>query len=111
MKRKLAYLRSVLRRAWLRSPYRSEVLKNKRFYRKTKIRNSYRNVYFVNCDSCGERFRLYDVQVDHIVPCGSLKDWSDLPRFCERLFDEDNMQVLCKECHAKKTASERANRS
>ena len=107
MKRKLGYLRSVLRRAWLRSPYRSEAINRNRYKKMVDTNGRKRLVYFVECNSCREPLRLYDVQVDHIVPCGSLKDWSDLPGFCERLFDVDNMQVLCKECHKRKTKEER----
>ena len=56
------------------------------------------------CAVCENWFKREDVQADHIVECGSLKSFEDLPGFCERLFCEaDGVQVLCKGCHHKKT--------
>lgn len=47
------------------------------------------------------------VEVDHIVPCGSLKAFSDLPGFVERLFcEQEDLRVLCKPCHLKITKGE-----
>ena len=62
------------------------------------------------CDACKHPFKATDVQVDHIVPAGSLKTYSDLPGFVEKLYcGEDNLQVLCKPCHQLKTNHERGN--
>ncbi len=56
------------------------------------------------CCECGEWFKRTDVQVDHIVACGSLKNWEDFAVFAERLFSEAaGLQVMCKECHGEKT--------
>jgi hypothetical protein len=49
-----------------------------------------------------------EVSVDHIIPAGSLRSFSDLPQFVEILFCEaDNLQVLCHACHGRKTLNER----
>jgi 5-methylcytosine-specific restriction endonuclease McrA len=46
--------------------------------------------------------------VDHIIGAGSLNCAADLPGFVERLFcEQDNLQVLCTECHDKKTKLEK----
>jgi len=37
------------------------------------------------CADCKEDFRGKDVEVDHIIPCGSLKVWEDLVGFAQRL--------------------------
>lgn len=40
------------------------------------------------------------IQVHHLVECGTLKSYSDLPGFVERLFCEaKDLQVICKPCH------------
>ena len=60
------------------------------------------------CAECKGWFKDGDTVVDHIIPAGSLKGWEDIAAFCQRLFCSiDGLQVLCKECHAKKTEHER----
>ena len=60
------------------------------------------------CASCGDCFKATDVQVDHTQPAGSLLSYQDLPQFVERLYcSEDGLQVLCSECHRKKSNEER----
>ena len=57
------------------------------------------------CNSCKEWFASKEVEVDHIIPAGSLRSYEDLSGFVERLFAEDldAYQVLCKGCHKEKT--------
>lgn len=63
------------------------------------------------CAECEGVFGNKDVQVDHIEPCGSLKDYGDLPGFVERMFCEvEGFQLLCKGCHQTKTNEERKAR-
>jgi len=58
------------------------------------------------CAACGEWFQGKETQVDHIVPCGTLKSFEDIGPFVRRLFCEaDGLQVVCKPCHAEKTRS------
>jgi 5-methylcytosine-specific restriction endonuclease McrA len=61
------------------------------------------------CASCNEWFMRKDVQIDHIIPCGSLKTYDDIVPFIERLTQEDASayQILCKPCHSVKTKLER----
>jgi 5-methylcytosine-specific restriction endonuclease McrA len=71
-----------------------------------------RQKYEYQCAACNKWYKGADVQVDHIVPCGSLKSYDDLPRFVKLMFCEaDNLQVLCKECHQDKTNKEREERT
>ena len=56
------------------------------------------------CAICDKTYKDKEVQIDHIVPCGSLKSFSDLPEFCRKLFCEvDGYRVLCVDCHQKVT--------
>lgn len=59
------------------------------------------------CNHCSEWFKGNEVEVDHIIPCGSLKEPKDLVPFLERLTTEDGFQVLCKSCHQIKTQEEK----
>lgn len=63
------------------------------------------------CAACGGIFGNKEVQVDHIIPCGTLKTFDDIGPFAERLFCEvDGFQLLCKPCHQAKTNEERKQR-
>ena len=66
-----------------------------------------RNKYL--CAKCGKIYSSKEIQVDHVVPVGSLKRYEDLPGFVKRLTEEDpsKYQVLCKTCHQKKTNSQK----
>lgn len=103
--RYFSFIRSALRRAWTKYPVKYAVLdKAKQPYTGTDKRTKW--VY--KCASCLSTFKSTEVNVDHIKPAGTLKDYADLPEFVKNLFcEEDNLQVLCKECHDKKTKEER----
>jgi len=64
------------------------------------------------CAKCQEDYTSKDVEVDHIEPVVSVGDgFIDWNVFIERLFCPiENLQVLCKPCHKKKTKEERTLR-
>ena len=56
------------------------------------------------CAECSDWFMGKFVQVDHIVPCGTLRSFEDLEGFYRRMFvEKDGLRVLCKTCHQHKT--------
>jgi 5-methylcytosine-specific restriction endonuclease McrA len=58
------------------------------------------------CSACSGWFPRKQVEVDHIVPAGSLRSFEDIPGFVQRLFCEaDGLVVLCEQCHQVKTNS------
>lgn len=68
-----------------------------------------RQKYEYQCNECKEWFPEKKINIDHIVPAGSLNCSSDVGPFIERLFCEvDNLQCLCEKCHDEKTKSEKA---
>lgn len=94
---------SALRRLWLYSDERKQALK------KNALPNG-----FYRCDCCKDIYKknvLDDgkpktmIQVDHIVDYAFDDDWNER---IKRLFDVENMQVLCIFCHHKKTKGARA---
>jgi 5-methylcytosine-specific restriction endonuclease McrA len=60
------------------------------------------------CSECKGWFKQKDVSIDHIIPAGSLNSFEDLAGFASRLFvGQEGLQLLCSECHNKKTQEER----
>lgn len=103
--RYFSFIRSNLRRAWSKYPCKFEVLKDAR---RPFTGDDKRTKWEYNCSMCDGWFKTKDVEVDHIKPAGSLKDYSDLPAFVERLFcEKSNLRVLCKPCHKQVTQAER----
>jgi 5-methylcytosine-specific restriction endonuclease McrA len=67
-----------------------------------------RQKYEYQCKKCKKWCPEKEINVDHIIPAGSLNTAQDLPQFVERLFcEQDNLQVLCTDCHNKKTLKEK----
>ncbi len=86
-----------------RRPYTGE---NKR--RKWEYQCAVCKQYFTNkkidVEVKGEIKQKPQIEIDHIIPAGSLKSFEDLPGFVQRLLCEvDNLQVLCRGCHLIKT--------
>ena len=69
--------------------------------------------YEYQCGECQEWQPRKQVQIDHIVPCGSLRSGADLEGFLKRLTPEspEAYMVLCKICHQQKTTHERDART
>lgn len=103
------FIRSGLRRMSSRWPVKYQVMEEaRRPYRGPDKRTKWE----YQCNHCKQWFKTKDVAVDHIVPCGSLKTFDDLPRFVETLFcEKENLQVLCSGCHNIKTQEERNAKS
>lgn len=80
---------------------------------KQKARRNYkgpnkRQKYEYQCNHCKKWYAEKNINVDHIVPAGTLTCANDLPGFVERLFCEvEGLQVLCSECHNIKTKEEK----
>lgn len=71
-----------------------------------------RQKFEYQCNECRQWFPEKHINVDHIVPAGSLNCAADLPGFVERLFCEmDGLQVLCSACHDIKTKNEKHGKS
>lgn len=63
------------------------------------------------CNVCGELSKAGSVDIDHIVPVveiGKSRHDYNLQEFKDRLdCDISNLQVICEECHNKKTEEEK----
>lgn len=67
-----------------------------------------RQKFEYQCNHCKNWFPDKQINVDHIIPAGTLTCAKDLPGFVERLFCEvEGLQCLCQDCHDIKTQKER----
>ena len=99
------FIRSALRQAFSRYPVKYQVKDAAK--RELKERKG-RQKYEYQCAMCCGWWPAKEVEVDHIVPAGSLKDYDDLPGFVSRMFCEaGGLQVLCKACHKQKTEDDK----
>jgi 5-methylcytosine-specific restriction endonuclease McrA len=100
-----SFIRSALRqksRFW--KPITEAKLQARRLYKGTNKRQKYE----YQCNVCKNWFIERKINVDHIVPAGSLNSSKDLPGFVDRLFCEvTGLQVLCEKCHDKKTKTDK----
>lgn len=102
-----SFVKSALRKASLRWPPKSEVLREARFARGIYICNGCKQHIPASIKVNGKRVK--NALVDHINPVidphVGFDSWDEVINrmFCET----DNLQVLCKECHDKKTQEEK----
>lgn len=105
-----SFIKNQLRSATRKWAPISDCLKNARVRR---------GFYF--CEGCKQEVtasiktggkRTNNVYVDHIEPIVPVTGWISWDSCIENMFcEEDNLQVLCKECHDKKSKEETALRS
>lgn len=97
------FIRSGLRKCWMKWPPKYELLKEKR----VKVEGK-RHKFEYPCYRCSGWFQQKEITVDHKEPAGQLRGYEDLPGFVKRMFvGKDNLQLLCKPCHKVKTKEER----
>jgi len=98
-------IRSALRQ---KSRWWKPVTQCKELARRAYKGTNKRQKWEYQCNKCKKWYNAKNINVDHIKPAGSLNCAADLPLFVETLFCEvDNLQVLCKTCHDKKTKLEK----
>jgi ribosomal protein L44E len=102
-----SFVTSALRGGFTRYPPKFEVLKNAFVSKKTNKATG-RLASHYKCAKCKKQFVAKDVQVDHKDPVVGEAGWESWDVYIERLYcTVDNLQVLCKGCHAVKTKEER----
>jgi len=106
--RKKSFIVSALRTGARRWPPKYETLIEACTGQKIN-QNSGRLAKHYTCAHCLHEFPAKDVEVDHIDPVVSTSDgFMDWNIFIDRLYcPKENLQVLCKVCHKKKTKEER----
>ena len=110
--RRNSFIASVLRSGSRRWPPKYQCLADAKTEKKINPKTGRLAQHF-QCASCKEEFTSTNVEVDHrlpvVQPHMGFESW-DL--FIERLYcGQDNLQVLCKPCHALKTKQEKVTKT
>lgn len=94
-------IRSALRQ---KSRFWKPIYETKNASRRPNQSENKRLKYEYQCTICKNWFPDKEIEVDHIIPAGSLRSGDDLKGFVERLFCErEGLRTLCKQCHLKIT--------
>ncbi len=109
--RRHSFIVSTLRSGTRRWPPKYETLNEAKTEKRINKKTGRMAQHYL-CTSCQEDFPAKQISVDHKRPAvDPKKGWVSWDDFIEKLFcDKDNLQTLCRECHAKKTAEERKQR-
>jgi 5-methylcytosine-specific restriction endonuclease McrA len=59
------------------------------------------------CNICKNNTAYNNLEVDHIEPIQPISGFDSFDNIERRLFDENNLQVLCNHCSRKKTQNEK----
>lgn len=100
------YVKAQLRRIWGWSPDRKAAKK------RAIVSKDVRGNELFRCERCGAQpLTRKQVDVDHIVEADNVGEWIGWDDFIDKLFcSADGLMILCKTCHAAKTAVNNATR-
>jgi 5-methylcytosine-specific restriction endonuclease McrA len=75
---------------------------------KTKVfRRAKVDIGVYKCESCNQRFKRDELQIDHIEPIVGLEGFVSWDEYIERMFcSYEKLQALCRPCHQIKTKKE-----
>lgn len=105
-----SWMRGGLRRVWNKMPTKLNLIKK---HRKQIVNPNPKGkkptVWGGDCAMCGGEFVEKLLQVDHIVPAGSLRTHKDIQGFIERLLivTEDDLRLVCVDCNNALSISEK----
>lgn len=108
--RRKGFITSVIRKGFTRWPPKYEVLNAAKRGKRTNVSTG-RIAEHYQCNACKKEFPSREVEVDHINPVVSNSGFSTWDEFINNLFCEaSNLQVICKDCHKKKSKLENEER-
>lgn len=106
----LNWLRSAMRRVWVKHPVRLQMLQDARFKAPSATG---RMIFQVRCAHCGKVFKMDDVEVNHKEQVGKDLTFDTFGDYCYKLLvvSPEELEILCKVCHGIVTYSERSGMS
>lgn len=106
------WLEKALRRAWTKHPVKLGMLQKNRYSRRNP--ETGRMCYYITCEHCGKPTKQGDIECNHKQTVGGLPSLDQFGKFAENLLlivDENELELLCHDCHAVVTHSERTGLS
>lgn len=105
-KKMVTMVRGAIRQSWMRSPTKLAYLHS---HIEPDMDEETRTKWKVKCECCEQYQKMADVEVDHIKGCNTFTKIEDFDSYFNSILmvDFSGLQILCKECHAIKTLSER----
>lgn len=102
-----AWLQSALRSVWSKHPAKLALLEKKRV--RMVLNGSKKMIFHVQCEHCKKLVKMKDIECNHKKTVGGLNDLSKLNDFVQNLFlvHEQDLELLCHECHGIVTYMER----
>ena len=99
-------LRSAIRGVWMAHKTKLSYLYDNTF---PDTNPNTRTKWLVECEMCHEHFKLSDVEVNHLRGENPLQTLEDVLPFAKSILGvtHEDIEILCKECHAQLTFSER----
>lgn len=106
----LNWLRSAMRRVWVKHPVRLQMIQDARFKAPTA---SGRMTFHVRCAHCNKLHKVDDVEVNHKEQVGKDLSFDTFGDYCYKLLvvTAEDLEILCKSCHGIVTYSERSGMS
>ena len=103
------YIRSGLRRIWMRWPEQYRARENaRRPYNGTNKNQKWE----FQCAACDGWVMGKNTNAHHKIECGSIKRYADLGPFVERMLcPAEGIQILCKPCHKKLHKETKTNKT
>lgn len=106
-----SWIKGGIRRLWNHSPVKLDLIKKKRKQiPNPNVNGKKPTVWGATCAICGNDYPLKNCQVDHVVEeTASLTKIEDIQSCTEKLLlvTEDDLRVLCSDCHSVVTLSQR----
>ena len=107
---RFSFIKSAIRKASMRYPPKYEVLNAAKVGKRINPKSGKMAEHY-KCAACGQDSPASSVAVDHILPIVDVTGFSGWGEVVERLFcPPEGLQVLCLECHKKKSQEENAER-
>ena len=101
-------IRSALRMVWMRHKTKLTLLYDNTI---PDMNPATRTKWLITCNCCKKKFKLSDVEVNHIHGENSLQTIEDILPFAISILgvNHKDLEILCKECHSIFTYSQRYN--